>query len=492
MKRKTSKGLALLTASAVAAVTVLGTGTSAAQAAEAEYEIYPKPHEISYEGDSWILKNEVNVVYEDGIDEATQDRLDEVFALKDGITVSESDEIVEGKTNVLVGIDGSDGYVDQYAEENVEVSADGLFDKLDSYVLDSKEDVITVLGADTDASFYGLTTLYHIVKQMDSQTIRSFHIEDWADVARVCEVIGIPYYSVDFSEEYMDRVFRLFVEEYRKGRTPNPDVLCNREVKFGPFVKFARGLGADYIATGHYCDIAHDGGRNYLLRAADENKDQTYFLNQVTERQLDDVIFPLGAFNKYDVREYARAHEIPVAGKKDSTGICFIGERKFREFLSRYIPMKEGDIVTADGRTVGRHRGVYYYTIGQRRGLGIGGSAEGNGESWFVLDKDVEHNRLIVSQGEDDVLFKDALMTEGFNFITRPEGDDFECEVRIRHRQPLQRAHAYILKDGVRIEFAEKQRAIAPGQYAVCYRGRVCLGGGVIGAASDRGEDRPQ
>ena len=202
MKRKTSKGLALLTASAVAAVTVLGTGTPAAQAAEAEYEIYPKPHEISYEGDSWILKNEVNVVYEDGIDEATQDRLDEVFALKDGITVSESDEIVEGKTNVLVGIDGSDGYVDQYAEENVEVSADGLFDKLDSYVLDSKEDVITVLGADTDAGFYGMTTLYHIVKQMDSQTIRSFHIEDWADVASRGFIEG--YYGNPWSTQ--DRI----------------------------------------------------------------------------------------------------------------------------------------------------------------------------------------------------------------------------------------------------------------------------------------------
>lgn len=202
MKRKASRGLALLTASAVAAVTVLGTGTPAAQAAEAEYEIYPKPHEISYEEDSWILKNEVNVVYEDGIDEAAQDRLEEVFALKDGITVSESDEIVKGKTNVLVGIDGSEGYVDRYAEENVGISTDGLFDKLDSYVLDSKEDVITVLGADTDASFYGLTTLYHIVKQMDSQTIRSFHIEDWADVASRGFIEG--YYGNPWSTQ--DRI----------------------------------------------------------------------------------------------------------------------------------------------------------------------------------------------------------------------------------------------------------------------------------------------
>lgn len=309
--------------------------------------------------------------------------------------------------------------------------------------------------------------------------------QDWSDVARVCDHIGIPYYSVDFSAEYMERVFRLFLDEYRKGRTPNPDVLCNREVKFGPFVKFARGLGADCIATGHYCDIAHEGGRNYLLRAADENKDQTYFLNQVTERQLDDVLFPLGGLYKKDVRAYAREHGIPVAEKKDSTGICFIGERKFREFLSRYIPMKEGDIVTADGRVVGRHNGVYYYTVGQRRGLGIGGSADGNGESWFVLDKDVASNRLIVSQGEDAVLFRGALDTEGFNFITRPDGEEFDCEVRIRHRQPLQRARAYIYKDGVRLVFDEKQRAIAPGQYAVCYVGRMCVGGGVIARSYD-------
>lgn len=306
---------------------------------------------------------------------------------------------------------------------------------------------------------------------------------DWSDVARVCETVGIPYYPVDFSKEYMDRVFSLFVEEYRKGRTPNPDVLCNREVKFGPFVKFARGLGADYIATGHYCDILHENGRNFLLRAADENKDQTYFLNQVSERQLDDVLFPLGRMMKEDVRAYAHEHGIPVADKKDSTGICFIGERKFREFLSRYIPMKEGDIVTTDGKVVGRHKGVYYYTIGQRRGLEIGGSAEGTGERWFVLDKNVAENKLIVSQGEDDILFKKTLYTEGFNFITQPEGNEFDCLVRIRHRQPLQEARVTMTEDGVKIEFAEAQRAIAAGQYAVCYVDRVCIGGGVIGGA---------
>lgn len=310
--------------------------------------------------------------------------------------------------------------------------------------------------------------------------------QDWTDVRYVCDKIGIPYYSVDFSKQYMDNVFKLFVEEYKKGRTPNPDVLCNREVKFGPFADFARELGADYIATGHYCRVRHDGDMHYLLRAKDENKDQTYFLNQVSSHQLRDVIFPLGDLTKPEVRELALKFDIPVAKKKDSTGICFIGERNFRQFLSQYIPMKDGDIVTQDGKVVGRHHGVYFYTLGQRRGLGIGGSADGNGERWFVLGKDVANNRLIVSQGEDDILFKDGLVTEGFNFITPAPAKEFDCEVRIKHRQPLQRARLSVLDNcGTRIVFNEKQRAIAEGQYAVVYYGDICLGGGVINHSFD-------
>lgn len=310
--------------------------------------------------------------------------------------------------------------------------------------------------------------------------------QDWTDVRYVCDKIGIPYYSVDFSKQYMDNVFKLFVEEYKKGRTPNPDVLCNREVKFGPFADFARELGADYIATGHYCRVRHDGDMHYLLRAKDENKDQTYFLNQVSSHQLRDVIFPLGDLTKPEVRELALKFDIPVAKKKDSTGICFIGERNFRQFLSQYIPMKDGDIVTQDGKVVGRHHGVYFYTLGQRRGLGIGGSADGNGERWFVLGKNVANNRLIVSQGEDDILFKDGLVTEGFNFITPAPAKEFDCEVRIKHRQPLQRAHLSVLDNGdTRIVFNEKQRAIAEGQYAVVYYGDICLGGGVINHSFD-------
>ncbi len=310
--------------------------------------------------------------------------------------------------------------------------------------------------------------------------------EDWSDVRRICDKIDIPYYSVDFSKQYMDNVFKLFVEEYKKGRTPNPDVLCNREVKFGPFADFAREMGADCIATGHYCRVRHEGDRHLLLRAKDDNKDQTYFLNQVSAHQLRDVIFPLGELTKPEVREYAQKFDIPVAAKKDSTGICFIGERNFRKFLSQYIPMKSGDIVTADGKVVGRHDGVYFYTVGQRRGLGIGGSADGNGERWFVLDKDVEKNLLIVSQGEDGVLFKNALVTEGFNFINPVEQREFACEVRIKHRQPLQKAVATVGENGdVQIVFEQKQRAIAAGQYAVVYVGDVCLGGGVINRAFD-------
>lgn len=306
--------------------------------------------------------------------------------------------------------------------------------------------------------------------------------EDFQDVKDVCNKIGIPYYSIDFSEEYYDRVFKHFVEEYKKGRTPNPDVLCNREIKFDAFLKYALKTGADYVATGHYCRVEHRDGKSYLMRAEDDNKDQTYFLNQLTSEQLDKVLFPLGDIDKPTVREIAKKYDLSTAEKKDSTGICFIGERNFRQFLANYIPMKEGDIVDTEGNVVGRHNGVFYYTIGQRKGLGIGGSKDGNGSRWFVLDKDIEKNILYVSQGEIDVLYHNCLETDSFNFIPeRPVEDEFDCLVRIRHRQPVQKARCYILPTGgVKLVFEEKQRAIAEGQYAVIYDEKYCLGGGVI------------
>lgn len=311
--------------------------------------------------------------------------------------------------------------------------------------------------------------------------------EDFYDVRRVCDKLGIPYFSVDFADEYYDRVFRQFLDEYAKGRTPNPDVLCNREIKFEPFVAQARKMGADLIATGHYCRIRRDGGKNRLLRAADENKDQTYFLNQVRGEQLDGVIFPIGDMLKPQVRELAEKFGLSTARKKDSTGICFIGERNFREFLSRYLPMKKGEIRSDKGELLGEHDGVFYYTLGQRRGLGIGGVDGADDGRWFVVGKDVTGNVLYVSQSES-ALYRSALECDAFNFISgEPDADEFDCMARIRHRQPLQKARAKRIGDGVRLEFERPQRAIAAGQYAVIYDGEECLGGGQIERADDSG-----
>jgi tRNA-specific 2-thiouridylase len=307
--------------------------------------------------------------------------------------------------------------------------------------------------------------------------------EDFFDVKRVAAALEIPYYSADFSREYMDRVFLTFVEEYKKGRTPNPDVLCNREIKFGPFSDAAKKLGADFTATGHYADTEKKDGRTFLKKSADPNKDQTYFLNQLTEKQIENVLFPLGGMLKSEVRAAAKKYGLSTAAKKDSTGICFIGERRFREFLAGYIPMKEGDIMTFDGKTVGRHKGVYYYTVGQRRGLGIGGEKDFGGGRWFVVGKDVEKNILFVSNGDETPLFKREIEVENFNFITeKPQKNSMRVTSRIRHRQPEQKASAeFDFKTGaVMITFDEAQRAAAAGQYAVLYDGEYCLGGGII------------
>lgn len=304
---------------------------------------------------------------------------------------------------------------------------------------------------------------------------------DYEDVKRVCNKIGIPYYTVNFAKDYLDRVFSSFLEEYSKGRTPNPDVLCNREIKFGPFLEYARNMGVDYIATGHYAKVERIDGKTHLLKAVDTNKDQTYFLNQLSQDQLSQVLFPLGDMEKSEVRAIAEKYGLATAEKKDSTGICFIGERRFREFLKNYIPCNRGDIVDRDGNKVGEHEGVIYYTLGQRRGLNIGGKKDGNGERWFVLDKDVKNNRLIVSQGEGDELFKDGLITYNVNWIPEiPKEKTFECYAKFRYRQPDQKVKVEIGDKEIKVYFAEKQRAVTPGQYVVFYTDTECLGGGVI------------
>lgn len=306
--------------------------------------------------------------------------------------------------------------------------------------------------------------------------------EDYEDVKRVCQTIGIPYYSVNFAQEYWDRVFSTFLSEYKKGRTPNPDVLCNREIKFGPFLEYAKKLGADYIATGHYCKVEEKDGLFYLKKAKDKTKDQSYFLNQLSQKQLSCVLFPLADIEKKKVREIALKYNLSNAKKKDSTGVCFIGERNFKRFLQTYIPAKSGDIVDTFGNVVGKHDGVLYYTLGQRKGLNIGGKSGGNGERWFVLEKDVKNNRLVVSQGEDDLLFSKGLVAREFNWIPQePNEKVFNCFAKFRYRQPDQRVRVFVDKDSVKIDFYEKQRAITPGQYVVLYdEEENCLGGGVI------------
>ena len=304
--------------------------------------------------------------------------------------------------------------------------------------------------------------------------------EDFADVKRVCAALDVPYYSVNFSKEYYGRVFEYFLREYKSGRTPNPDVLCNREIKFGPFREYAEHLGADIIATGHYCGIAHEGGRNYLLKAKDRGKDQTYFLNQVREEQLNKVEFPLANLTKAEVREIAQKNGLANAKKKDSTGICFIGERNFRAFLKNYLPAQPGEIRTLEGEHVGEHEGLMYYTLGQRKGLGLGGM-HGEDGRWFVVKKDLEHNVLYVSHGDESPLYSAACTAEDCNFIgfELPAGE-FECTAKFRYRQPEQRVRVKFEDGRMHIEFAEKQRAVTEGQYAVLYDERRCLGGGVI------------
>lgn len=306
---------------------------------------------------------------------------------------------------------------------------------------------------------------------------------DFEDVKRVCNKIGIPYFSVNYAKEYYDRVFSYFLEEYKNGRTPNPDVLCNREVKFGPFLEQAKKLGADMIATGHYAKKIEKDGKYYLAKADDLNKDQSYFLNQLNQQQLASVLFPLAEIDKPKVREIARELGLSTAEKKDSTGICFIGERNFKKFLQEYLPAQRGKILDLDGNEVGMHDGLMYYTLGQRRGLNIGGRKGGNGERWFVVKKDLANNILYVSQGEGEGLFTDGLYATEMNWIPeKPLKSEFDCLAKFRYRQADQKVHVTILNDKeIKVDFDERQRAITPGQYVVLYdEDGKCLGGGTI------------
>lgn len=303
---------------------------------------------------------------------------------------------------------------------------------------------------------------------------------DWRDVRDVCDIIGIPYYAVNFAKEYWDRVFTYFLDEYRAGRTPNPDVLCNREIKFKAFLDYAMALGADKIATGHFARLGYENGVYQLKKGLDGNKDQSYFLYMLGQPQLSRAMFPVGEMTKQDVRALAKKAGLPVSEKKDSTGVCFIGERNFKKFLQQYLPARPGDMVSPDGQTVGRHDGLMYYTLGQRRGLGIGGC--GDGRSWFVIGKDLPNNRLLVAQGEDHPMLytQDAVALSPTWISGQAPSASFDCTARFRYRQPDQAVHVEVDHDTLRIHALEPQRAVTPGQSVVLYDGDVCLGGGIL------------
>jgi tRNA-specific 2-thiouridylase len=303
---------------------------------------------------------------------------------------------------------------------------------------------------------------------------------DFEDVVRVCELIGIPYYSVNFTKQYLEKVFSQFIEEFKRGQTPNPDILCNKEIKFKVMLEKALDLGGDYLATGHYCQIGQNGSESQLLKGSDPNKDQSYFLYTIQGSFLNKILFPIGSMSKNQVRNIARENNLPTAEKKDSTGICFIGKRDFKTFLSQYIPITSGNFETSEGKVVGRHDGFPFYTIGQRRGLGIGGP----GEAWYVVGKDVSRNVVIVEQGENhSALFTNQLTAVEISWVSS-RGEPplpFHCTSKIRYRQPDHPCVIRKIDQGQAIvDFPSPQRAVTPRQSIVFYSEKVCLGGGII------------
>lgn len=303
--------------------------------------------------------------------------------------------------------------------------------------------------------------------------------KDYMDALAVANKLGIKLHRVDFVEEYWQKVFSYFLDEYKKGRTPNPDIMCNKEIKFKCFLDFAMKQGCDYIAMGHYAQVEHTEHGSYLIRGEDGNKDQTYFLCQLTSAQLDKSLFPIGHMQKPDVRKLANEYDLVVANKKDSTGICFIGERNFNEFLKNYLPAKEGNMVMLDGTIMGHHDGLMYYTIGQRKGIKIGGLNDFDNEPWFVIGKNLEKNELIIGQGFDHpYTFSNRCIVENVNFINGSfEG---KCTAKFRYRQPDNDVFVKLLGNNEMEVRYNHVRAVTPGQACVLYNGKYCLGGGTI------------
>jgi len=336
-----------------------------------------------------------------------------------------------------------------------------------------------------------------ILLQSQGADVQALHMTNWEDddgyctaasdlqdARQICEQLGITLHHVNFAREYRDQVFANFLDEYRAGRTPNPDVLCNREIKFGTFLNYARRLGGDMIATGHYARTALVDGETHLLKANDLTKDQSYFLHAVNAQALAETVFPLGEICKTDVRDIARDHALTVHAKKDSTGICFIGERPFQEFLATYIPPEPGAIKAPDGRTVGEHRGLMYYTLGQRQGLGIGGRNDSGDAPWYVVAKKQRENVLVVAQGDHPLRYHTGLAASEASWINAVPSGPLACSAKIRYRQRDQACRVNLHSDRrLSVAFEEPQTAVAPGQYVVFYNADRCLGGAVIDRA---------
>ena len=312
--------------------------------------------------------------------------------------------------------------------------------------------------------------------------------KDYQDALKVANQLGVKLHRVDFINEYWEMVFKYFLDEYKAGRTPNPDIMCNKEIKFKAFLKHAQDLGADYIAMGHYARVIHDGTKHYMLRGVDDNKDQTYFLSQISTSQLAKALFPIGDMLKKDVRKVAEEYHLITADKKDSTGVCFIGERNFKEFLQNYLPAQKGAMMTPDGKYIGEHDGIMYYTIGQRHGLGIGGE----GEAWFVVGKDIKTNTLYVAQGKDHpLLYCNKVLVSHLNFFNERPANGTHLTAKFRYRSrdiPIE--ISYQSDDLAIVQTLEPAWAVTPGQACVFYDGEYCLGGGTIEKAFMNDEER--
>jgi tRNA-specific 2-thiouridylase len=305
--------------------------------------------------------------------------------------------------------------------------------------------------------------------------------EDLNDAQQVCDHLGIKLHQANFAAEYWDNVFEHFLEEYKAGRTPNPDILCNREIKFKAFLEYAKVLGADFIATGHYVRRGEQNNETVLLKGLDGNKDQSYFLHAVGGNEIAQTLFPVGELEKPEVRRIAEENGLVTAGKKDSTGICFIGERRFKDFLQQYLPAQPGRIETPEGEDIGEHNGLMYHTLGQRQGLGIGGLKNHPDAPWFVAGKDLERNVLTAVQGKNNpLLFNDWLTASSIFWVNGAPKTPLTCKAKVRYRQDDQECTLLNNEDGYRVEFAKPQRAVTPGQSVVFYLDDICLGGGVI------------